>query len=609
MILKRIMSALLAAVIAFSCCSAAVFAANDPVAEPIVGDDLDIALLEEKVVVSLLPEEELVQAAPAQISDEIAKELQSVSKPEKGTGIAFTLKDCTFPGFSGKAFFKLLDSLNINTFSGEYRILPDGNAEIVRVDSAQAIVLIPSTICGKKVTSIGDRAFAGGLTSTVRHLLVSYTVSVPSLVFLPATVTSIGDKAFANCTRLTNVIASDYVERIGDMAFAGCVNLRRVLFYSDVRQHLSDASTAMCEIFQKLIEGLLEDGSVIDLLTGKAVAVIETAFEKILFYNERLQEIGKAAFYGCEKLVRFYIPEAVKTIGEYTFYGCRELRKLVIGSAAKLCKWAFANVNIRDLYVGGEISWEDNTFENAVIVKLTYGGCLQEMIDALKEICEEFCAAVLRSPTWKESTPVSSVIDLNVFTDSAAEKANLTFRSLNPDIASVTPDGKTLVINRAGNVELVCNQEEDGTLNDGVKHSITIKTEPVKVHSELNMDITVPYRKAIIVDLSVLRTSDGENLTRYLDVNSNATVEWNVNGTNVKVDWKAEGSVCKIKCFRLKGLGITGTLHVSATVKDADGNIISSATGAIGVDGDSAQATVRLTWWQAALKALTFGWY
>lgn len=601
MILKKIMSVLLAAVIAFSCCSAAVFAANNPVAEPIIGDDLDIALLEENVVVSLLPEEELVQAAPAQISDEIAKELQSVSKPEKGTGIAFTLKDCTFPGFSDKAFFKLLDSLNINTFSGEYRILPDGSAEIVRVDSAQAIVLIPSTICGKKVTSIGERAFAGGLTSTVKHLLVTYTVSVPSLVFLPATVTSIGDKAFANCARLTNVIASDYVERIGDMAFAGCVNLRRVLFYSDVRQHLSDVSTAMCEIFQKLMEGLLEDGSIIDLLTGKAVAVIETAFEKILFYNERLQEIGKAAFYGCEKLVRFYIPEAVKTIGEYAFFGCRELKKLVIDSAAKLREWALANVMIQDLYIGGNISWEDNTFENSVIVKVTYGGHAQKVIDALKEICREFHAAVLAFPTWKKTVPISSVIDLSVFTDNAAAKANLTFRSLDTEAVSVTDDGKSLVINGVGEVKLVCNQEEDGTINDGLKHIITLKTERAEVDSELSLKTTVPYKRTFNVDLSVLRTSDGENLTSYLEASTNVKFEWSVNGA--EADWKADGSLCKIKC---KG---AGTLNVSATVKDADGNIISSATGVIGEDGDSAQASVRLTWWQVFLKFLTLGRY
>ena len=80
-------------------------------------------------------------------------------------------------------------------------------------------VVIPATINGNPVTSIGPSAFAGtGITS----------------VTIPAGVTSIGQQAFAYCTNLTSVIIPSGVITIGDDAFYDNTSLTTVTIPASV---------------------------------------------------------------------------------------------------------------------------------------------------------------------------------------------------------------------------------------------------------------------------------------------------------------------------------------------------------------------------------------
>lgn len=95
-----------------------------------------------------------------------------------------------------------------------YQLINGGTAvEITGYNQSSNNVVIPSTIAGEPVVSIGDSAFYG-----------FYKMST---VTIPNSVTYIGNYSFYNCgnshyTDLNNIVIPDSVTRIGDYAFAKC---------------------------------------------------------------------------------------------------------------------------------------------------------------------------------------------------------------------------------------------------------------------------------------------------------------------------------------------------------------------------------------------------
>ena len=101
----------------------------------------------------------------------------------------------------------------------EYRDLDDGNIEIIKYNGNAKKLTVPSELDGKKVTSIGDKAFEGKALTTVT---------------IPDGVKTIGDSAFADCADLTRAIIPNSVITVGDNAFVGCGKLTFIVIPKSV---------------------------------------------------------------------------------------------------------------------------------------------------------------------------------------------------------------------------------------------------------------------------------------------------------------------------------------------------------------------------------------
>jgi hypothetical protein len=99
-------------------------------------------------------------------------------------------------------------------------------------------VVIPNSITGLPVTSVGEEAFLfTGLTSVDIPLTVTsigdyafYACSNLTGITIPNSVASIGDGVFTYCYSMTNVAVGNGVTNIGDEAFEYCSGLASVFF-------------------------------------------------------------------------------------------------------------------------------------------------------------------------------------------------------------------------------------------------------------------------------------------------------------------------------------------------------------------------------------------
>ena len=182
-------------------------------------------------------------------------------------------------------------------------------------------LVIPATIEGKTVTSIGYMAFAG-CTSLTSITIPDGVTSIDRAAFwhcasltsikIPDSVTSIGGRAFHECKNLTSITIPDSVTSIGRSAFIGCTSLTTI----EVSARNADYTIVNGVLFNK----------------EKTVLHTYPAGKTGDKYNipERVTYIEESAFYGCTSLTSITIPEGVTSIGHETFYGCTSLTSITI---------------------------------------------------------------------------------------------------------------------------------------------------------------------------------------------------------------------------------------------------------------------------------------
>ena len=181
---------------------------------------------------------------------------------------------------------------------------------------ASGTIIIPATIEGKTVTSIGEEALV--ICTNLKSIIIPDSVtSIGKSAFMHCSnltsitfgknskLTSIGSQAFGDCNNLTIVIIPDSVTNIGFMAFGGCSNLKSI--------NIPDSVTSI----------------------GRSAFVICTSLTNITIPNS-VTSIEEGAFYNCSSLTSITIGSSVTSIGGSAFIGCSRLSTVTfLGDAPK----------------------------------------------------------------------------------------------------------------------------------------------------------------------------------------------------------------------------------------------------------------------------------
>lgn len=222
----------------------------------------------------------------------------------------------------------------------------EGNEIVKAKYTLKGEISLPTYLYGKKLTSIGDSAFANQTELMKMHMSLN--------------VTTIGENAFLNCSNLVSVTSINYISRIGEGAFKGCKELTRLSLPSTLveigKQAFSNCSNLNIEVatnnpnysaehnilFNKEKTEILAAGKITNnyVVPASITTISDFAFEG----NENLclvhfchnPIIKESAFTDCKNLssVFFYSYEIPTELGSncfantdfvlYTPYVCQE---------------------------------------------------------------------------------------------------------------------------------------------------------------------------------------------------------------------------------------------------------------------------------------------
>ena len=225
------------------------------------------------------------------------------------------ISDFTIYGYKGTAAEKYAKkngfAFEIVKEEFEYKVLKDGTAEITKYNGKGGAVTIPSTIGGKKVTSIGDYVF-------------NWCTSVESIT-IPKSVKSLGAGAFAFCEKLKSLTIPSSVTSIGMDAFYGCKSLESITIPSNVKSMGINAFYSCTSLKSVTIQ----DG----ITTIEGCAFHSCTRLKNVTIPNSVTSIGNDAFFNCTSLESITIPNSVTSIINYAFCGCKNLKSVTIPSS------------------------------------------------------------------------------------------------------------------------------------------------------------------------------------------------------------------------------------------------------------------------------------
>ena len=236
-------------------------------------------------------------------------------------------------------------------------------------------VVIPATINGMPVTSIGDNAFVNNFSLTS--------------VYIPSNVANIGNNAFANCNSLmainVNAANASYSSidgvvfnknqttiiqfpngRGGSYVIPGSVtNIGNNAFYASLKLTSITIPNGVISIGSYSFDACWSLTSI--TIPNSVTSIGDDAFNSCInlasvIISTSVASIGDGAFAGCNKLTNITIPASVNSIGAFAFWNCTSLTALYFsGNAPNVGFGVFASDNNATVYYLTETTGWDTT--------------------------------------------------------------------------------------------------------------------------------------------------------------------------------------------------------------------------------------------------------
>lgn len=194
-------------------------------------------------------------------------------------------------------------------------------------------VIIPSTIDGYPVTTIGNSAF--------------WSCKKITSVTIPSSVKTIGAKAFGYCTNLTSIDVPDGVTSIGADAFYDCYNLKSIDIPDSItviNAHTFYRCMSLTKITIPESITAIGDGAFLTCTGLTSVTIPDS-----------VTSIGESAFAKCTGLTSVNLGNGVKTLGMSAFDDCSNMSSIIVGKSLKsLSSYTFRNcTSLQTVYYGG----------------------------------------------------------------------------------------------------------------------------------------------------------------------------------------------------------------------------------------------------------------
>lgn len=250
-----------------------------------------------------------------------------------------------------------------------YEVLDDGTIEIYGYHGNDANLVIPSTIDGYKVTSIGDTAFI--LNESITSITVPESVTNINGAFaccenlksvtLPNSITEIGMHTFFECKKLTDITIPNSVTSIGYGAFARCKKLPTITIPASVTR-MESGVFDHC----KSLKSINVDSNNKNYSSENGILYNKNKTELIKYpagkpddsytISNTVTKIDHNAFYACENLKNITVPNSVKSF-DYAFLYCKSLTSAILQNGI---------TNISEGAFSGCISLTNITIPNSV---------------------------------------------------------------------------------------------------------------------------------------------------------------------------------------------------------------------------------------------------